>query len=144
VDRATDETLNTVSGASRDQALAVLHDTARRNGVRADMLSLQPAPALDDIPEVPVDVAQNFPQDRTDGRNVDYSFRDLFGTTDQTSSAPAGNSFSGQWRVVDGAGRELYVFRGVGNNQADANRIAATWARENNYSGALDVVPVMI
>jgi Putative amidoligase enzyme len=141
---ATGETLNTVNGASRDQAVAVLQDTARRNGVRADMLSLQPAPALDDIPEVPVDVAQNFPQDRTDGRNVDYSFRDLFGTTDQTSSAPAGNSFSGQWRVVDGAGRELYVFRGVGNNQADANRIAATWARENNYSGALDVVPVMI
>ena len=75
------------------------------------------------IPEVPMDVAQNFPQ---------------------ASSAPAGNSFSGQWRVVDGAGRELYVFRGVGNNQADANRIAQTWARENNYSGALDVLPVMI
>jgi hypothetical protein len=142
VNRETGETLNTVSGASRDQALAVLHDTARRNGVRADMLSLQPA--SDDIPDVEPDVAQNFPQDRTDGRNVDYSFRDLFGTTDQTSSAPAGNSFSGQWRVVDGAGRELYVFRGVGNSQADANRIAATWARENNYSGALDVVPVMI
>jgi len=100
--------------------------------------------AQQEIPEVPLDIEQNFPQARTDGRDTNYSFRDLFGTTDQASSAPPGNSFSGQWRVVDGAGRELYVFRGVGNNQADANRIAATWARENNYSGALDVVPVMI
>lgn len=64
--------------------------------------------------------------------------------TPQANSAPFGNQFSGQWKVVDGAGRELYVFRGVGNNQADANRIAANWARENNYSGALDVLPVMI
>ena len=94
---------------------------------------------------------------RTDGSNINYSFRDLFGnnaTADQQQGgivdvAPDvaqnfGNQFSGQWRVVDGAGRELYVFRGVGNSQADANRIAATWARENNYSGALDVLPVMI
>ena len=88
------------------------------------------------IPEVPIDVAQNFPpytfnnlfgQDRTDGRDINF-----------------GNQFSGQWKVVDGAGREVYRFRGVGNNQADANRIASTWARENSYTGALDVLPVMI
>jgi GNAT superfamily N-acetyltransferase len=36
------------------------------------------------------------------------------------------------------------VFRGVGNNQADANRIASTWARENNYRGNLEVLPVMM
>jgi len=148
---ATGETLNTVSGASRDQALAVLHDTARRNGVRADMLSLQSAPASDDIPEVPVDVAQNFPQNRTDGRNVDYSFRDLFGNTDQASSAPAGNSFSGQWKVMLD-GEEVWRFRGVGNNQGDANRIAQLWLRDQRSQGLLspgdnaeiEVVPVMI
>jgi hypothetical protein len=148
---ATGETLNTVSGASRDQALVVLHDTARRNGVRPDVLSLQSAPASDDIPEVPVDVAQNFPQDRTDGRNIDYSFRDLFGNTDQASSAPPGNSFSGQWRVmIDG--EEVWRFRGVGNNQADANRIAQTWLQDQRSQGLLspgdnaeiEVVPVMI
>jgi len=147
---ATGETLNTVSGASRDQALAVLHDTARRNGVRPDVLSLQSAPASDDIPEVPMDVAQNFP-DRTDGRNIDYSFRDLFGNTDQASSAPAGNSFSGQWRVmIDG--EEVWRFRGVGNSQIDANRIAQTWLQDQRRQGSLspgdnaeiEVVPVMI
>jgi len=114
--------------------------------------------------------------DRTDGRNVDYSFSDLFGTnptadqqqggivdvapdvaqnfpqasdnvygaTGRASSAPAGNQFSGQWRVVDVQGREVYRFRGVGNSQTDANRIASLWAIENNYRGNLQVLPVMI
>jgi hypothetical protein len=118
--------------------------------VRPDVLSLQSAPASDDIPEVPLDIEQNFP-DRTNGRNTDYSFRDLFGTTDQTSSAPAGNSFSGQWKVmIDG--EEVWRFRGVGNNQADANRIAQTWIQDqirsrrlNPVDGAdVEVVPVMI
>ena len=102
------------------------------------------------IPEVPMDVAQNFP-DRTDGRNIDYSFRDLFGNTDQASSAPAGNSFSGQWKVmIDG--EEVWRFRGVGNNQADANRIAQLWLRDQRGQGSLspapgaeiEVLPVMI
>jgi hypothetical protein len=82
------------------------------------------------VPEVPMDVAQNFPQ---------------------ASSAPAGNSFSGQWRVmIDG--EEVWRFRGVGNNQADANRIAQTWIldqiRQRSLSpveGAdVEVLPVMI
>jgi hypothetical protein len=102
------------------------------------------------IPEVPMDVAQNFP-DRTDGRNIDYSFRDLFGNTDQASSAPAGNSFSGQWRVmIDG--EEVWRFRGVGNSQIDANRIAQTWILDQirnrqlrPVDGAdIEVLPVMI
>jgi len=154
VDRATDETLNTVRGASQDQALAVRDDTARRHGVDARQLSLQvifnPVAAQQEIPEVPMDVAQNFP-DRTDGRNIDYSFRDLFGNTDQASSAPAGNSFSGQWKVMLD-GEEVWRFRGVGNNQADANRIAQTWLQDQRRQGSLspapgaeiEVLPVMI
>jgi hypothetical protein len=102
------------------------------------------------IPEVPLDIEQNFP-DRTDGRNIDYSFRDLFGNTDQASSAPAGNSFSGQWKVmIDG--EEVWRFRGVGNNQGDANRIAQTWIQDQRGQGSLspapgadiEVLPVMI
>jgi hypothetical protein len=103
------------------------------------------------IPDVSMDVAQNFPQDRTDGSNIDYSFRDLFGTTDQASSAPAGNSFSGQWRVMLD-GEEVWRFRGVGNNQADANRIAQTWLQDQRRQGSLspapdadvEVLPVMV
>jgi GNAT superfamily N-acetyltransferase len=82
------------------------------------------------IPEVPLDIEQNFPQ---------------------ASSAPPGNSFSGQWRVmIDG--EEVWRFRGVGNNQADANRIAQTWLQDQRSQGLLspapgadvEVVPVMI
>jgi hypothetical protein len=134
VDRETDETLNTVRGASQDQALAVRDDTARRHGVDPRQLSLQvifnPVAAQQEIPEVPLDIEQNFPQ---------------------ASSAPAGNSFSGQWKVmIDG--EEVWRFRGVGNNQADANRIAQTWIldqiRQRSLSpveGAdVEVLPVMI
>jgi len=134
VDRETDETLNTVRGASQDQALAVRDDTARRHGVDARQLSLQvifnPVAAQQEIPEVPLDIEQNFPQ---------------------ASSAPPGNSFSGQWRVmIDG--EEVWRFRGVGNNQADANRIGQTWILDQIRQGSLspvegadvEVLPVMI
>jgi hypothetical protein len=75
----------------------------------------------------------------------------LFGTTDQASSAPAGNSFSGQWRVMLD-GEEVWRFRGVGNNQGDANRIAQTWILDqirnrqlSPVDGAdVEVLPVMI
>ena len=82
------------------------------------------------IPEIPLDIEQNFPQ---------------------ASSAPAGNSFSGQWRVmIDG--EEVWRFRGVGNNQADANRIGQTWILDQIRQGSLspvegadvEVLPVMI
>jgi hypothetical protein len=81
------------------------------------------------IPEVPLDIEQNFPQDRTDGRTINF-----------------GNQFSGQWKVMVN-GQEVWRFRGVGNNQADANRIAAQWLRDNGMgvSGeGYEVVPVMI
>ena len=63
----------------------------------------------------------------------------------------AGNSFSGQWRVmIDG--EEVWRFRGVGNNQADANRIGQTWILDQIRQGSLspvegadvEVLPVMI
>jgi hypothetical protein len=93
-----------------------------------------PVAASDDIPEVPMDVAQNFPQDRTDGRNINF-----------------GNQFSGQWKVMLD-GEEVWRFRGVGNDQADANRIAQTWIQDQIRQGLvspaegadLEVVPVMI
>jgi hypothetical protein len=137
VDRATDETLNTVRGASQDQAMAVRDDTARRHGVDARQLSLQvifnPVAAQQEIPEVPLDIEQNFPQDRTDGRTINF-----------------GNQFSGQWRVmIDG--EEVYRFGGIGNNQADANYLGRNWVlnqirnrRLNPADGAdIEVLPVM-
>ncbi|NBR23451.1 MAG: hypothetical protein EBU08_06695 [Micrococcales bacterium] len=93
-------------------------------------LQRQRAAQAQQIPEVPLDIEVNYPQ---------------------ASSAPAGNSFSGQWRVmIDG--EEVWRFRGVGNNQADANRIAQTWLQDQRRQGSLspapgadiEVLPVMI
>jgi putative chitinase len=53
--------------------------------------------------------------------------------------------WNGQWKVLVG-GQEVYRFGGVGNSQADANRIAAAWLRQNGQgvSGeGFEVYPVM-
>ena len=139
----------TLTIRARDEQTA--RNQVRRDYPEYEFAWLDVQPAEDNaVPEVPLDVAQNFP-DRTDGRNIDYSFRDLFGNTDQASSAPAGNSFSGQWRVmIDG--EEVWRFRGVGNSQIDANRIAQTWIQDQRRQRSLspapgaeiEVLPVMI
>lgn len=52
--------------------------------------------------------------------------------------------FTGQWRVLDSTGREVYRFGGVGNSQADANRIALGWIQQQGRTNQEhDVVPVM-
>jgi hypothetical protein len=51
--------------------------------------------------------------------------------------------FTGEWKVVDANGQELYRFSGVGNSQADANRVAAEWAQRNMVRDEVNVVPVM-
>jgi hypothetical protein len=64
------------------------------------------------------------------------------GPTETPQANPTGE-FNGQWKVIDGLGREVYRFGGVGNNQADANSIAATWARTTGFDGNIEVYPVM-
>lgn len=60
-------------------------------------------------------------------------------TVDYTS--PTGRQFTGTWLVIDDIGQELYRFSGIGNSQADANRIAGSWIRANNYTAPVEVVP---
>jgi putative chitinase len=58
---------------------------------------------------------------------------------------PGMGQWNGQWRVLVG-GREVYRFGGIGNSQADANRIAAAWLRSSGQgvSGeGFEVYPVM-
>jgi len=65
------------------------------------------------------------------------------GIVDVAGEQPAQGSFTGEWKVVDSQGRELYRFGGVGNSQADANRVAAQWAQRNMVRDEVSVVPVM-
>uniref|UniRef100_UPI003364FD01 amidoligase family protein n=1 Tax=Haliscomenobacter sp. TaxID=2717303 RepID=UPI003364FD01 len=58
--------------------------------------------------------------------------------------APPRGNWNGQWRVVDGnTGQELHRFGGIGNSQADANRIAGEWVRTNSISVPTEVYPVL-
>jgi GNAT superfamily N-acetyltransferase len=54
-------------------------------------------------------------------------------------------TFSGAWKVMVN-GEEVHRFSGIGNNQSDANRVAAQWLRNNGrgVSGeGFEVVPIM-
>ena len=96
--------------------------------------------------------------DRTDGRNTNYSFRDLFGnnaTADQQQGgivdvAPdVAQNFPSRgvelrgWKIVGPDGNTLHEFGGVGNVQADANTYALGWLRRNpeHMQTGVEVVP---
>jgi hypothetical protein len=53
--------------------------------------------------------------------------------------------WTGEWKVIDPEGREIYRFSGVGNSQSDANRVAMDWLRRNprHLQGGVEVLPVM-
>ena len=64
--------------------------------------------------------------------------------TQAPAQQPSTGQFTGQWRVVSGtSGEELHRFGGVGNNQADANRVATQWAQRARLDDPIEVYPVM-
>ncbi len=68
-------------------------------------------------------------------------------TQDLQQQRAASGTFTGAWKILDtDTGQELYRFSGIGNSQADANRVAAEWLRRN-ATGAnmtqIEVVPIM-
>jgi Zn-dependent peptidase ImmA (M78 family) len=93
---------------------------------------LQPAAATS-IPDVGIDVAQNFrePPIETEPQN--------FPAAQQT-----GGEFRGRWKIVSAAtGEVLHTFGGIGNVQSDANRVAAQWARQTGFDDSIEVYPMM-
>ena len=67
------------------------------------------------------------------------------GSTQDIQQQRAQGGFTGAWKIMLN-GREVHRFSGVGNSQADANRVAASWLRQNGMgvSGeGFEVVPVM-
>jgi len=64
----------------------------------------------------------------------------------QRAAQQNSGQFTGEWRVLLPSGEEVYRFYGAGNNQGDANRVAADWLRRNGMgvSGeGFAVLPVM-
>jgi len=114
--------------SSIDSAERIKWSWCNNNGVtdpdayrlRRDPSNAWGQPGQSSIQDIEPDVAQYFPNRTQDS-----------------------GSFTGQWRVLDGLGREVLRFDGIGNNQADANRVAGAWMQQNGRSGNFDVYPVM-
>jgi hypothetical protein len=63
----------------------------------------------------------------------------------QSTQTRRSGEFTGEWRIVNpDNGNPYHQFGGVGNSQADANRVAANWIRANLQSvRTFEVEPVM-
>jgi hypothetical protein len=84
-----------------------------------------------EIPEVPLDIAQNFSPIESEPQNF-------------PAARSTGGEFTGRWKIVSGAtGEVLHTFGGIGNSQSDANRVAADWIRRTGFDDAVEVYPEM-
>jgi hypothetical protein len=61
------------------------------------------------------------------------------------AAAGTTGEFTGEWKIVSPNGEEIHRFGGIGNVQADANRVAIEWLRRNpgRMQAGVEVVPVM-
>jgi hypothetical protein len=86
------------------------------------------------------DVRPRHPAQQQDNWSQDFERR----VSQPTPPTGAGRELIG-WRVLLPTGEEVTQIHGIGNNQGDANRIAAEWLRQNGYgvSGeGYEVVPL--
>ena len=112
-----------------------VHGTFRANGYRAAERHIQQT----------VSAAGGDP-DQFDARPVRTQTPIAGSTQDLQRQRATPGTFTGSWKVLLPDGREVYRFSGVGNSQADANRVAAQWLRDNGMgvSGeGFEVVPIM-
>jgi hypothetical protein len=87
--------------------------------------------------------AQDWIQDyntRQPGNGLALVAQEIEPTT-QEPQGRAATSPTGQWKIIDGLGREIYRFRPAQNTRAKANELAAVWAREYNWDGNYQVEP---
>jgi hypothetical protein len=93
-------------------------------------------------------VAQNFNQPTGDmsafERNSDRIDAIRAQSTNPNPTPQTGNTFTGEWSVRnEQTGEEVHRFGGIGNSQADANRVAQRWATQARFNDPIEVVPVM-
>jgi hypothetical protein len=88
-------------------------------------------PRSSSIPEVPLDVAQNFSPVETEPQNF-------------PAARSTGGEFTGRWKIVSGAtGEVLHTFVFRSTDQAAANRVARDWAQRTSFDDTVEVYPEM-
>jgi hypothetical protein len=99
-------------------------------------------PRSNSIPEVPLDIAQNFqePPASWDGGPPIQTEPQNF----PAARSPAtGGEFTGLWRVISGAtGEALHTFVFRSDDQTVADRVAADWARRTGFDDPVQATPV--
>ena len=105
-----------------------------------DWLMSPEAGASDNFRYAPIDtVIRGEPGQPIPGSTLDLQRQ-------RTAQTPAaGTTWTGQWLVKDNRGNVLHSCGGIGNSQADANRVAAGWLARAGYQAGLEVevVPEM-
>ena len=105
-----------------------------------DWLMSPEAGASDNFRYAPIDtVIRGEPGQPIPGSTLDLQRQ-------RTAQTPAaGTTWTGQWLIKDNRGNVLHSFGGIGNSQADANRVAAGWLARAGYQAGLEVevVPEM-
>jgi hypothetical protein len=83
--------------------------------------------------------------DAAQGGTVDVAGEQPTAPSTLTRPGQGQQTFTGEWKIVDANDREIHRFGGVGNVQADANRIAMDWLRQNprHMQSGVQVLPVM-
>ena len=97
------------------------------------------------LPGGPSYTVVNDPRDAAQGGIIDVAGEQPGQPGGSTPPELNFGEFTGQWKVMVN-GREVYRFGGIGNSQADANRVAAQWLRNNGMgvSGeGFEVYPVI-
>lgn len=82
--------------------------------------------------------------DAAQGGTVDIATDRVAPRTLTTPGQPQ-QQFTGEWKIVTPDGREIHRFGGIGNAQADANRVAIQWLQRNprHMQAGVEVLPVM-
>jgi hypothetical protein len=82
--------------------------------------------------------------DAAQGGTVDVATDRVAPRTLTTPGQPQ-QQFTGEWKIVTPDGREIHRFGGIGNAQADANRVAIQWLQRNprHMQAGVEVLPVM-
>jgi hypothetical protein len=90
-------------------------------------------------------VLQPAQQDAAQGGIVDIAGEQPAAPRTLTRPGQGQQQWTGEWKIVDANDREIHRFGGVGNVQADANRIAIDWLRQNprHMQSGVQVLPVM-
>ena len=141
--RLTDEVIDTFPARNDNEAMTRLNDYRQFGAGQSspDHFGVRRGPGVTNTAPQPAGST-----DAAQGGIVDVASDDWSAEFERRVQQPATTgSFTGEWKVVDPNGNEIYRFGGVGNNQSDANRVAMDWLRRNprHMQGGVEVLPVM-